>query len=257
VTPSQTGGGPIQIYILNRAGVPIPKGFAGCLMGAVLTVVCLFGSTVVIVAGHAGLRAEFGSHLVGVITTIVIVFAALAALFLLSIFRLDVVKRLTGWMLLAVTRMLRIEGRIGLTKRVLGGFDEYRNSLSLLAGKRRGQIVAALALTFAAVATNGLIAVALLKSLNVGFDASKVYLAQFILFFIAYFSPTPGASGIAEFSNYWMLTSLSVTASALGVYTVMWRFFTSYAGVAVGGVATVAVLARGSNGAARPGTENN
>jgi len=244
VTPSQTGGGPIQIYILNQAGVPIAKGFAGCLMGAVLSVVCLFASTVAILAGQPRLRAEFGTHLTGVITTVVIVFSALAALFFLSIFKLDVVKRLTGRTLLATTRLLRIGKRLGLTKRVLGGFDEYRESIFLLAGKRKGRVGAAFALTFAGIAVNCLIALALLKSLNVGFDASRVYLAQFILLFIAYFSPTPGASGIAEFSNYWILSSLSVTAGVLGIYTVMWRFFTSYAGVAVGGVVMGAALAR-------------
>jgi len=244
VTPSQTGGGPIQIYILKRAGVPVPKGFAGCLMGAVLSVVCLFTSTVVILIAHSGLRVEFGRHLMGVITTVVIVFSALAALFILSIFRLDVVKRLTGRATLAITRLLKVERRLGLTKRVLGGFDEYRESITLLAGRRKERVGAALAFTFAGIATNCLIALALLASLNLPFDASKVYLAQFILLFIAYFSPTPGASGIAEFSSYWMLSSLSVMASALGVYTVMWRFFTSYAGVAVGGAVTVAAVAR-------------
>ena len=65
-----------------------------------------------------------------------------------------------------------------------------------------------------------------------------------MLLFIAYFGPTPGASGIAEFTNYWMLTSLRVDPGVLGIYTVMWRFFTSYAGVAVGGLVTLTCIPR-------------
>jgi uncharacterized protein (TIRG00374 family) len=70
----------------------------------------------------------------------------------------------------------------------------------------------------------------------------NVYLAQFILFFIAYFGPTPGASGIAEFSTFWVLSSLDVKSEILGVYTVMWRLFTSFIAVAIGGIIVLRVI---------------
>jgi uncharacterized membrane protein YbhN (UPF0104 family) len=61
---------------------------------------------------------------------------------------------------------------------------------------------------------------------------------------VAYFGPTPGASGIAEFSSYWMLTTLSVQPNMLGVYTVLWRFFTIFIGVAVGGLVVLSLIRR-------------
>jgi uncharacterized protein (TIRG00374 family) len=242
VTPSQTGGGPVQIYVLNRAGVPVAKGFAGCLMGAVLTVVCLVSSTLAILILRPGFRVEVGRHLAGVLTTVILVFSVLAALFLLSIFRIGFTKRLVGRTLLFVTRLLRTERRVAVTKRVLGGMDQYRESLSVFAGKQRLRVLAALLVTFAGVGANSLIALALLGGLNVDFDAKSVYLAQFVLLFIGYFVPTPGASGVAEFTNYWMLSSLDVESGVLGVYTVMWRLFTSYIGVAVGGVVVLSLV---------------
>ncbi|MFZ1945925.1 MAG: flippase-like domain-containing protein [bacterium] len=244
VTPSQTGGGPVQIYVLSRAGVPVAKGFAGCLMGAVLTVVCLVTSTVAIVILRPGFRAEFGQHLAGVLTSVVVVFSVLASLFLLSIFRIGFTKRLVGRTLLFVTRLVRAERRIAIAKRVMGGLDQYRQSLSVFAGRKKLRVLAALLVTFAGVGTNCLIALALLSGLSVRFDAQSVYLAQFVLLFVGYFVPTPGASGIAEFANYWMLSSLGVQSSVLGVYTVLWRLFTMYVGVAVGG-AIVLSLVRG------------
>jgi hypothetical protein len=255
VTPSQTGGGPMQIYILNRAGVPVAKGFAGCLMGAVLSVVCLVGSTLVIMVVKPDLRAEFGRHLGGILLTVVAVFAALAGLFLLSVFRIGVMKQIAGRALLTVTRVLKTERRLAVTKRVLGGLDQYRECLSVFATRKKARVLLALGLTLAGIATNGLIALAVLAGLNVEFNAVHVYLAQFVLLFIAYFGPTPGASGIAEFTNYWMLTSLSVDAGALGVYTVLWRFFTSYAGVAVGGLVTLGCLPRTGRASQGVGTE--
>jgi uncharacterized protein (TIRG00374 family) len=244
VTPSQTGGGAMQIYVLNRAGVPIAKGFAGCLMGAVLSVFCLLTSTLVIVFLKPGLRAELGQRMAGVLTAVVIVFSALAILFLLSIFKTRLVRQLTGRVLLVILRVVKTEKRLAITKRVMGGVDQYRESMSVIAGARKRRLVLALVFTLASFATNALIAPVLLAGLNIEFGVLNIYLAQFVLFFIAYFGPTPGASGIAEFSNYWMLSSLNLQANMLGVYTVMWRFLTSFIAVGVGGLIILTLIPR-------------
>jgi uncharacterized protein (TIRG00374 family) len=250
VTPSQTGGGPIQIYILNRAGVPIAKGFTGCLMGAVMAVFWLLTSTIVILIAKPGLRAEFGGRLTGILVSVVVVFGILALLFLLSLFKIKLVKNLLGRVLLTLLRVVGSERRLAFTKRVLGGLDQYRECMSTFFRVRKLRLLVALGLTLASLAANSAISVVLLTGLGVDFDVLNVYLAQFILFFIAYFGPTPGASGIAEFSTFWILSSLNVRSDILGVYTVMWRVFTSFIAVAVGGI-IILTLIRGS-GRSRP-----
>jgi uncharacterized protein (TIRG00374 family) len=252
ITPSQTGGGPMQIYVLNRAGVPIAKAFAGCLMGAVLSVFSLLTSTLVILFLRPGFTGELGQHLASVITAASIVFSILAALFLLSIFKIGLVKQLIGGSLLVFTRAFKAERRLAITKRVLGGIDQYRESMSLFAAARKRRVLFALIFTLACVATNSLIAPVLLTGLDVEQDALSVYLAQPILFFIAYFGPTPGASGIAEFSNYWMLSSLDIQPNMLAVYTLLWRFFTSFIGVGVGGF-VILLMVTGRRGEKRRG----
>jgi hypothetical protein len=253
VTPSQTGGGPMQIYVLSRAGVPVSQAFAGCLMGAVLTVICLVSSAFTVLLLSPGLRSEFGPHMTGILLAAVIVFGVLVTVFILSLTRTRTLKRLIGRVLLAVMRALRIDRRIGFTKRVLGGVDQYRESMAVFARTKKSRLFAALLITMAAIATNALIAPALLSGLNIDYNIATVYPAQFILFFIAYFGPTPGASGIAEFSNYWILTTLSIQPNMLGVYTVLWRFFTIFRGVTVGGLILLTLLPRGK---ALPGAES-
>jgi uncharacterized protein (TIRG00374 family) len=247
VTPSQTGGGPMQIYVLSRAGVPIAKGFAGCLMGAVLSVFFLLASSLAVLLLRPGLRAELAERMAGIMVIAVIVFGLLAVLFLLSIFRIRLIRRLIGRILLVLTRVLKTERRLAITKRVMGGVDQYRECMSVFAGARKRRILLALVFTAAGTATNALIAPVLLTGLNVEFDMANVYLAQFIIFFIAYFGPTPGASGISEFSSFWMLTSLHIQPNILGIYTVLWRFFTSFIGVAVGGLVVLSLIPRGKN----------
>jgi uncharacterized protein (TIRG00374 family) len=244
VTPSQTGGGAMQIYILNRAGVPIAKGFAGCLMGAVLTVVGLLTSTLVVISLRPGLRAELGARMIGVLASVVIVFSILALLFVLSIVKTAFMKQIVGRILLVVTRFLGTQRRLAFTKRVMGGVDQYRQSLAEFAGAKKRRVLLALAFTLAGIATNASIAPVLLAGLGVEYDLINVYLVQFVLLFIAYFGPTPGASGIVEFSNYWMLSSLSIQSNMLGIYTLLWRFFTSFIAVAVGGLTVLSLISR-------------
>jgi uncharacterized protein (TIRG00374 family) len=244
ITPSQTGGGPIQIYVLNRSGVPIAKGFAGCLMGAVLSVVGLVTSILVVLILRPSLRAELGQHMTGILLSVVIVFGILVLGFLLSIFKIGIMKQIIGRTLLVLTRFFKTQKRLALTKRVLGGIDQYRRSLSVFAGAKKRRVLLAFLFTLAGMAANALIAPALLAGLNIEHNLANVYLAQFILFFIAYFGPTPGASGIAEFSNYWMLSSLHIQPNMLGIYTVMWRFFTSFIAVAVGGLIILFLIPR-------------
>ncbi|MFH1314262.1 MAG: lysylphosphatidylglycerol synthase transmembrane domain-containing protein [Candidatus Eisenbacteria bacterium] len=244
VTPSQTGGGPMQIYMLKRAGVPIAKGFAGCLMGGVLSVFCLMTSTLIVLLVRPGVKAEFGGHLGGIWTSVVVVFLIVVALFLISIFRVGWIKQIIGRGLLILTLIIKTERRIALTKRVLCGVDQYRKSLTTFARARKSKVAIALLFTMVGLGANSLISLVLLSGLNVEYHALNVFLVQFILFFITYFVPTPGASGIAEFSSYWMLSSLHVQPNILGVYTVMWRFFTSFIGVTVGGLVILSLVSR-------------
>lgn len=248
VTPSQTGGGPAQIYILHRDGVPVARAFAGCLMGAVLTVICLVASALTVLVSNPGLRADFGARMTGILIAAVLVFCLLVVTFVLSIVRTGLMKRVIGRTLLAIMGVLRIGKRTAITERVLDGIDQYRESMAVFARTRKRRILLALFFTMAAIATNALIAPALLAGLDVEFDFRTLYPAQFILFFIAYFGPTPGASGIAEFSNLWLLTTLSIQPNMLGIYTVLWRFFTVFIGVAVGGLVIMSVIARSAGG---------
>ena len=158
--------------------------------------------------------------------------------------RIGAVKQLVGRSLLFLLRILKVEGRLAFTKRVLGGIDQYRASIAMFGRARKRRVLLAFSLTLACLAINSLIAPVLIEGLGVEQNSLATYLAQPILFFIAYFGPTPGASGIAEFSNYWMLTSLDIDPGMLGVYTVLWRFFTSFIAVALGGIIVLTVIPR-------------
>ena len=239
VTPFQTGGGPLQIYILNRAGVPLARAFSACLVGAMLTILSLVSSTLVILLFKRDLGLNFGQFMGAIFGLVSLLFLLALALFILSIFRMEMIKRAIGKCLNFLTRQ-----KSSITERVMRGLDQYSECMSIYAKSQKRTLVAAGLLTFASIATLCLVAPLILAGLNVQQAASQVFLIQFILNFIVYFSPTPGGSGIAEFSSYWMMASATSGQSMLEVYTLIWRFFTNFIGVGLGGLIVLTLFRR-------------
>lgn len=235
VTPFQTGGGPLQIYILNRAGIPLGKAFSACLMGAMLTIFSLVGSTILVFLFRRDLSVMSGRLMGAVFSVISLIFLLALALFALSILKMTLLKVIIGRSLNFLTR-----GRTSLTHRVMNGLDQYSESMSIYGKAQKGTLVIAGLLTLASISTLGLIASAILGGLNIKHDVSGVFFLQFILNFIVYFSPTPGGSGVAEFANYEMMENL--TESMVEIYTLIWRFFTYFLGIGIGGLITLGLF---------------
>lgn len=231
VTPFQTGGGPLQIYILNRAGVPLAIAFSGCLVGAMLTILSLVGSTLVILLFKRDLGLEFGQFMGAIFGVVSLIFLLALALFILSLFKMEIFKRVIGRSLNFLTR-----GRTSLTERVMDGLDQYSECMSVYARAQKRTLIIAGLLTLLSIAVLSSVASLILAGLNLQQIVSRVFLTQFILNFIVYFSPTPGGSGIAEFSSYWMMTSVIGDQNFMEIYTPAWRFFTNFIGVGLGGL---------------------
>ncbi|HGJ67153.1 TPA: flippase-like domain-containing protein, partial [bacterium] len=234
--------GPLQIIILRRAGIPVAKAFAGCLMGAVLTVVCLVSLNAGILLFDSGLRLEFGHHMRAVLSMVIIIFLFLSFLFVLSLFKIGLVKRIFGKITLFILRLIKKKRKLAVIKRLLRGLDQYSECMQAFAGKKKKRVFIACIITFLALFFNNLIGPVLLMGLNIRAKFPQIFLIQFVISFILYFSPTPGASGIAEFSNYWILSEVNVEQNMLGIYTVIWRFFMSFIGVSVGAIIVLSML---------------
>jgi uncharacterized protein (TIRG00374 family) len=78
-----------------------------------------------------------------------------------------------------------------------------------------------------------MIAYVIIRGLGLNVELSQVIYLQVIQFFLLYFSPTPGASGIAEVSSV-SLMSTTIPVSYLPAFAILWRFFATYIGVGIG-----------------------
>lgn len=74
----------------------------------------------------------------------------------------------------------------------------------------------------------------LLKAFHIKFDWLEIYLLQLPLVYAIFSSPTPGGSGVGELGGAAIFQGL-IPPSALGLFVILWRFFSQYLGATIGG----------------------
>jgi len=234
ITPTLTGGEPLIIYMLRERGLGVGKSTSVVVIRGLLMimVVAVAGPLVIyyhreIIPGE-WLRRLFDITAVG--------FLLMVAFLLVAIFsplRTEhLIERLAG----LLERVGLLRGRTPqLVRSIDGWIDEWNYSMRLFVSQHKSSIFWAALCTLGFVCANYSIAYVVLKGLNYEVSLGKVFMVQFVLYFLLYFSPTPGGSGVAEGGFYLMFASL-VEKQILGLLVVLWRFFTVYLALFLGGV---------------------
>jgi len=234
VTPSNTGGGPAQLYILSRRGVPLSGAisvsvinFFSSLLFFLLTFLLVFFFT------HEGIFAKSLTYLIRYsflafsIISLVVVFLLVKPDSLGFLFR--TFSRITG-LLWKKDKMKQ--------KRVAEKFKDQvvqlRFYLQHFLHKEKLILVASFLLTILIYLNKYLIAYVIIKGLGLNVSFLQVLYLQIIQFFVLYFSPTPGASGIAEVSSVSLMSTI-IPTGYLPIFAILWRFFSNYVGVTLGG----------------------
>ena len=260
LTPSQSGGGPGQIYMLSRAGVSVPTALTISLISFLGTMVGLLvmGLYSLFVSG----LAATGPLLAGAIWALAAISAAmLVAALAPGLFRVALGalsraacrlagadKRLRDWWPPRAARTGPPVDRMDpLTARLADMIYTYRDDVRrfLRVGKASFAWVCLLSLVF-------LFSRCLLPYLCVrflGIQASTlggIVEAQMALIFLVFFAPTPGGAGLAEGASLSIMTAI-VPMGFAPYYNLLWRFSTAY----LAAIAGLVCLARALGADAR------
>lgn len=239
LTPSQTGGGPMMIYVLKRYGTPLPEATVASLMTFVATVIffAIAGPTAVFLGAGRSLtehgvigeafdlldlfKVSLGGFLVvGVGIVVLIAFPVLA-------------RRLAGM----VGRLVARRGRAELAARIAtaeAGVDRAHAAIRRFATPRGLLATLACVILSAAAHANKLVAgYVVLRMLGIHANFVDVVLLQTLITFLLYFAPTPGGSGLAELISAAVM-SVYVPRELTPSYILLWRVLVSYLTVGVG-----------------------
>lgn len=239
LTPSQTGGGPMMIYVLKRYGTPLPEATVASLMTFVATVIffAIAGPTAVFLGAGRSLtehgvigdafdlfdlfNVSLGGFLaVGLGIVVLIAFPGLA-------------RRLAG----LLGRIAARRGPVALAEKIAeaeAGVDRAHAAMRRFATPR-GVLATFLCVVLSAPSHgNKLVAgFIVLKMLGIDVNFVDVVLLQTLITFLIYFAPTPGGSGLAELISAAVM-SIYVPRELTPSYILLWRVLVSYLTVGFG-----------------------
>ncbi len=241
ITPFQVGGLG-HLYIFNRAGVP----FSGTVT---TSIICFIGTLTFLIFSTGYVVYQAPAFLPTAITTMS-QYSLLMFAFALFVFLLLLIKPET--VLFPLTR-IQLPDRPGF-RLAASLLDRLILTLeNLIMGHKaftrmfvnEHPIVCGLSLIFTAGVYMSRFVGGYVVFRALGGDAPfwHVIAVQVILNFVTLFAPSPGASGIAEILAAVLMKPL-LASSAIGLYALITRFFTTYCGVAVGGIVLMSQLTK-------------
>jgi len=236
ITPSATGGGFAQIYLLNKRGVPVGAATAGSSIRTALPIIFFSICTPVILVFDPNISRLFPDRSMGVTVIVMLAFDLAAIWFVTKLIRhpaaiVSMFVRLREH----YVKKGRQEGSrsLRLLDRLIQETSVFSSHfIRYLHGDKRYVALSLLA-TFMFLISLFLIPYFLIQDLNPQVSLVHIVLTQVVITTIMYFAPTPGAAGIAE-AAFVALFAGYVSQSDIVSLTFAWRLFSIYIGVLIG-----------------------
>jgi uncharacterized protein (TIRG00374 family) len=245
VTPMQSGGGPFQVYVLYKRGVPVGKGIAITLIRTMLTVLILSLIVPAAVVIEPTLM-ENNPFIRGVIGYVFVVIFCTWLFIGYTIARPQSVKRLGKKLLMWMKRLKLL--RAATARRSFlwldREMDNYSLNFRLTFSSGFFYSIAAVVLSVLHLLCIFSMLPVLMYAVGLPFNFVQTLLTQAVFMFVLYFIPTPGASGVAE-SGGAMLFGTLMPWNMAGIMAIIWRFFTEYISIFMGVVVVFRMLGWG------------
>ncbi|HZD54718.1 MAG TPA: lysylphosphatidylglycerol synthase transmembrane domain-containing protein [Candidatus Aquicultoraceae bacterium] len=241
LTPSQTGGGPGQMYMLHRGGAKMGTALTISLLTFMGTMVSLLGmgvyTLIAVGSGRVGLLFAAAVYTITAVAALILSSAAWPGLFRTAMSGSSrLYRRMRGggippaeWWPPGDPRTGPAADRMGpLAIKVVDMLYVYREELGRFLRKGKAVFLLTCLLSLLFFCSRILIAFLCVRFLGIR-DSSFGEIAgiQAALAFVTYFGPTPGSAGIAEGASLLAMDGI-VTAGFAPYYNLLWRFFSAY-----------------------------
>jgi len=241
LTPSQTGGGFAQIYMLYRAGVSVGTALTISLISFLGTLVGLLGMGLYpIFVGRAGESAG-ALFSVAVWSVTISVSLMLTAALLPNLFRAVFAAfsrmaarisgrthRLRDWRPPGAEEGSPAVDRMGpLTAKLVDILFTYRCDAGRFLANGKLAFLMVVLCTFGFLLGRCVMAYLAVRFLGIEAGFAEVIEIQVALIFIVYFAPTPGSAGVAEGASLVAMGGIVLPGFA-PYYNLLWRFLTGY-----------------------------
>ncbi len=241
LTPSQTGGGFAQIYILYRAGVSVGTALTISLLSFLGTLVVLLGMGMYSILVGEGAETAGALFSVAVWSVTISVGLMLAGALLPGTFRAvlaaasrtsrRLVKRqgkVRDWRPPGAPEDSPVVDRMGpLTAKLVDIIYTYRRDAGRFLAHGKFAFLMVVVFTLGFLLARCTMAYFAVRFLGIEASFVEVIEIQVALIFIVYFAPTPGSAGVAESASFVAMGSI-VHPGFAPYYNLIWRFLTGY-----------------------------
>lgn len=246
VTPMQSGGGPFQVYVLYKKGIPVGKGIAITLMRTMLTILILTLSVPLAVLLDPEILAG-SPFLKGLVSYVFIVILATWAFVAFTIIKPELIKKLARVIIMWLRRFKFMESNrtvIKIFQWLDREVDNYILNFRLAFNTGKLWLVFGVILSVLHLLALFSVLPVLMSAVGLPFRYIQTIAVQAVFMFILYFVPTPGASGVAEGGGA-LLYSILMPQNMAGVMSIICRFFTDYISIFMGVVVVIRMLGWG------------
>lgn len=235
VTPFQTGGFPVQLILFNKNNIGPGRAMAYIAFRGILIYVPVYAAAPFLILGHlAGIQ--------NLVVRVLVKYFFFLLFVIIGLLFYAIVKPK-----MAEKFLLWLKGKIGGRAAKAIDFlilemEEFRKGMGiyLKEGKTKYLLVAIIVSIFSLSAYIA-ITPTLLYGLGVSFSLSKAIMIHVVLMALLLYIPTPGAGGVAEAGGA-ALFALVCPKHLLGIFVILWRFFTFQLGALIGGIITIKEL---------------
>ena len=232
ITPFQTGGEPMAVYMLTEQGIPVSKATHYMVQSFIFyqlaLVICGFFAVVYNFIFHIFPKVQFLQHLVllGFLINIGVVILLL----------LSYSKQFTNWICNISIKISKKFKHKVKEEDIRQKFEDYHKGFSELTSRKR-LFIGGVLLNMASLLC--LYSVPYFVLLGMG-DGTKMTIVETIVssayvYLIGAFVPIPGASGGIEY-GFTQFFGNFLEGSIISAMLIVWRFLTYYLGVIIGGI---------------------
>lgn len=239
LTPFGAGGLPLQIYILMRKKFSFGESSAIIGMRGITGLVAFAVGIPALIATHTFIG---GTGIKILSRYLLILYSIFFTLLILVMVKTEWVKyRLSRWNKFFIHhKKYRIAELFG--NKIVNEIDRFKIGLKNSCRQGTYKLILTIFLSCISLFIYTLIAPLIFIGLGIPVPIMEAAIIQLVLTFVLMFAPTPGGSGIAEGVGVAIFRDICTKPELLGVYVVLWRFFTYYVGVILGGFIILRML---------------
>lgn len=241
VTPFQSGGIPLQIYILKREGFTIGEGTAIILFRAILGLGVVFVALPGIISYYHIISTA--RILKSILNYLFFFYLIAITLLVLILYKTESVRKGLHRFgdFLRERRIIKTNRPRRFVDKTLNEVVNFKKGMILFFKAGKWKTLLSFVITLISMGIYFLIAPTLLYGLGVPAPIIKAAILQLVLTYLLVFIPTPGASGVAELGGF-SLFVLICPKELLGIYVLLWRFFSFYISVIIGGLVLIRMV---------------